>query len=63
MEIMILDEKKLEPKSFTVFRKGGEKLFEMKFNGFEFVKNSKTVFLIQKGDTNEGLERDRNLTR
>ena len=58
-EIMVLDEKKLEPKSFTVFRKGGEKLFEMKFDGFEFVKKFKDGVFDTEGDTNEGLERDK----
>lgn len=59
VEIMLLDEKKLEPKMFTVFRKGGEKLFEMKFDGFEFVKKFKDGVFDTEGDTNEGLERDR----
>ena len=58
-EILVLDEKKLEPKSFTVFRKGGEKLFEMKFDGFEFVKKFKDGVFDTEGDTNEGLERDK----
>lgn len=56
VEIMILDEKKLEPKTFTVFRKGGEKLFEMNFDGFEFVKKFKDGVFNTEGDTNEGLE-------
>ena len=41
VEIMILDEKKLNPRIFTIYRKGGEKLFEIKFNEFEFVKKFK----------------------
>lgn len=59
VEIMLLDEKKLNPKLFTVYRKGGEKLFEMKFDEFEFVKKFKDGVFNTEGDTNEGLERDK----
>ena len=56
VELLIIDEKNLTPIHLEVFRKGGEKIFEIDFDKFEFVKKFKDDIFNIEGETNENLE-------
>lgn len=59
VELLIIDEKNLIPIHLDVLRKGGEKVFEIDFNKFEFVKKFKDDIFDIEGKTNENLERSK----